>query len=165
MGHSQKDCPDLNTMRPCGVVAANVNIACLERLADVRDQADLQVGSMGLGSGLDDGEETTPTMWRAYKQCTEAWGEDERWLNPKSWADSRYGIYQFDAGPRKLIEVTDRDHPELGIVEINVTRFRDLNFRLISMFPVSMNTDWSCVQEGRFRDQKNYKIWQWTALK
>ena len=33
-GHSQKDCPDLNTMRPCGVVTANVNIARLERLAD-----------------------------------------------------------------------------------------------------------------------------------
>ena len=33
-GHSQKDCPDLNTMRPHGVVTANVNIACLECLAD-----------------------------------------------------------------------------------------------------------------------------------
>ena len=120
---------------------------------------------MVLGSGLDDGEETMPTMRRAYEQCAEAWGKDEQWLNPESRVDSRYGIYQFDAGPGKLVEVTDHDYLELGIVEINVTQFQDPNFRLISMFPVSMNTNRSCVQEGRFRDQKNYKIWQWTALK
>ena len=164
-GHSQKDCPDLNTMRPRGVVTANMNIACLERLVDARDRADLQVGSMVLGSGLDDGEETTPTMRRAYEQCTEAWGKDERWLNPESQADSRYGIYQFVAGPGKLVKVTDHDYLELGIVEIDVTQFRDPNFRLISMFPMSTNTNQSCVREGGFRDRKNYKVWQWTVLK
>ena len=44
LGHSQRDCPELNTLRPPNMRVNNVEIARLERLAKVKDKADLQVG-------------------------------------------------------------------------------------------------------------------------
>jgi len=163
-GHSQRDCPALNTMRPPVVSAGSVNIARLERLAETRDRADLQVGYLALGAETDCDDDTTPAMRRAYELCAETWGKDDGWLDVKSRADSRYGIYQYNTGPGELIEVTDREQTGFGVMEIDVARFDDPDFRLVDMFHTGANTDRSCVREGGFRDQQNYKIWEWPAI-
>jgi len=166
-GHSQRDCPELNTMRPPVVKAGSVGVAHLERFAKARDQADLQVGYMAFASDTEatHGDDATPAMWKAYGQCTEAWGWDVEWLDVKSRVDSRYGIHQYGTDFGEIVEVTNHGQPELGIVEIDATRFDDPDFRIVDMFHVDTNTDRSCIQEGGFRDQQNYKIWEWSTIK
>jgi len=106
----------------------------------------------------------TPAMRRAYEFCAETWGKDDGWLDVESRADSRYSIYQYNTGPGDLMEITDRDQPGLGVMEMDVARFDDPDFRLVDRFHVSANTDRSCVREGGFRDRRHYKIWEWSTI-
>ena len=161
-GHSQKDCPNLNTMRPPAITAGSVNIARLERFADARERADLQVGSVVLDTSDDCDPEATLMMWRARELCMEAWGVDDEWYNLET---RRYGIYQYDTGSGELVEITDRDQPRLGVLEIDASRFRDPDFKLTDVVDSCANTDRSCVREGGFRDRRNYKIWEWSAIR
>jgi len=164
-GHSQRDCPQLNTMRPPVLSAGNVDIARLERLSGARDRADLQVGSVALNGDCNNDWETTPAMRRAYELCAEAWGEDARWIDVESRADSRYLICQYDTGSGGLLEVVDGTQPDLGVMELDVSRLGDPNFKLTDMFGAVANTDRPCVREGGFRDRRNYKIWEWSAIR
>ena len=165
VGHSQRDCPDLNTMRPTTLSAGNVNIARLERLSGARDRADLQVGSIVLDAGDGDDRETTAAMRRAYDLCAEAWGVDVRWLDVETRADSRYRICQYDTGSGELVEVIDSNQPVLGVMEVDISRFDNLNFRLTDLFGTVANTGRPCVREGGFRDRQNYELWRWSAIK
>ena len=76
-GHSQRDCLELNMMRPLKVQVNNVNVAQLERLSKAREKADLQVGHISIVSNGTMEDDATPEMKRAYKLCTAVWGEDE----------------------------------------------------------------------------------------
>ena len=163
VGHSQRDCPDLNTLHPAAVLAGD--IARLERLSGARGQANLQVGSIVLGSGDCADRETTAAMRRAHELCAEAWGADTAWLEVESRADSRYRICQYDTGSGELVEVIDCNQPALGVMEVDVVRFEDPNFRLTDMFGAVANTGQPCVREGGFRDRRKYKIWRWSAIK
>lgn len=100
----------------------------------------------------------------AYQQCAAKWGQDNRWLDPMAGWESKYGIYEYDTGSGKLVEVTIRDRPMLGTLEVSLNRFRDPHFDLTNMFDTVSNTDWSCVQEGGFRDHQNYDRWNWSAI-
>ena len=53
MGHSQRDCPELNMMRPPTVRINAVKVARVEHLSRARDRVDLQVGCVSLNlSGM-----------------------------------------------------------------------------------------------------------------
>ena len=155
-GHSQRDCPELNTLRPPNVRVNNVEIARLERLAKVKDRADLQVGHISLETNDPSEDDATPTMRKVYWQCANIWGSDERWLDPETRHASRYGICQYGTGIGDLVEVTIRDKPEIGTLEIDVTRFDDTDFALTDVLDLQTNADQSCVQVGRFRDREYY---------
>ena len=95
-GHSKRDCPELNTMRPpASISTGSVSIARLERLSDARDKADLLVGSLTLGVEVED-DDATPAMRRAHDLCVQAWGDDDAWSNIESRWDSRYWVHQYD---------------------------------------------------------------------
>ena len=146
----------------------NVEIARLERLAKVKDRADLQVGHISLETNDPSEDNATPTMRKVYWQCANIWGSDERWLDPETRHASRYGIYQYGTGIGDLVEVTIRDKPEIGTLEIDVTRFDDTDFALTDVLDLQTNADQSCVQVGGFRDReyyrKEYNQRRWPAL-
>ena len=166
-GHSQRDCPELNTMRPPNVRVNNVNVARLERLSRAREKADLQVGHISM---IPDGaieEDATPEMKRAYERCAAAWGEDERWLDPETRCNSKYGIHQYGTGVGDLIEIQLRDVPGVPVLEVDTKRLVDRQFSLTTVLGEA-NTHLVCVREGGFRDRENYRkgynLWKWPAL-
>ena len=161
-GHSQRDSPELNTMRPPMVRMNTVKVMWLEHLSRARDRADLQVGCVLLN--LDESEDNTmPVIRRAYEQCTSKWGSNAHWLDPESRWESKYGIYQYGTGHGDLVQVLVRDLPEFGPLEIDVERFEDPEFDLTDMYNTSANTG-SCVQEGGFQDCKHYNRSKWSAM-
>ena len=161
-GHSQRDCPELNTLRPPRMRVNNVEIARLERLAKAKDKADLQVGHVSLETDTVE-DDATPTMQKVYQQCADIWGSDEKWSNPETRYDSKYRIYQYSTGKGDLVEIRIQDKPEIGTFEIDVERFNDPEFVLTDVLDLQ-NTDQSCVRLGGFRDRRNYDKWKWPAL-
>lgn len=160
-GHSQHDCPELNTMRPPTLRSGNIKMAWLESLSMARDQAALKISCLAIKREISE-DDATPEMQEAYQQCTAKWGEDNRWLNPDTRWESKYGIYQYGTNHRDLIEVVIHGRHELGTLEVDVLRFSDRNFDLTKMLSPGMNT--LCVQESGFRDCQNYDSRKWTAL-
>ena len=146
----------------------NVEIARLERLAKVKDKADLQVGHISLETNDAIEDDATPTMRKVYQQCASIWGSDERWLDPETRHASKYGIYQYGTGIGDLVEVMIWDKPEIGALEIDITHFDDPDFALTDVLDLQTNADQSCVRVGGFRDreyyQKEYNKWRWPAL-
>ena len=161
-GHSQRDCPQLNTMKPPTVRANNIDVARLERLSRAKDKADLQVGHISVKLEQVD-DDATPTMHLVYRQCAAIWGEDERWLDPETRYKSNYGIHQYGTGVGDLVEIVVRDRPEMGPIEVSVHRFNDPDFVLTDLLNLDANAR-PCVHEGGFRDRKTYNIWKWSAL-
>ena len=112
-------------MRPPNVRVNNVNVARLERLSRAREKADLQVGHISM---IPDGaieDDATPEMKRAYERCAAAWGEDERWLDPETRCNSKYGIHQYGTGVGDLIEIQLRDVPGVPVLEVDTKRLVD----------------------------------------
>ena len=165
LGHSQRDCPKLNTLKPPTVRANNVSIARLERISKKKDKVDLQVGSvlleLGIVSDEDEPNDSTPEMRRAYESCATAWGRDLRWLYPETHWESKYRIYQYGVQGGELVEIVVDDSPGVGTLEIDVNHLRDPDFEVSDMVGANSNNVPPCVREGGFRDRKNYKIWEW----
>ena len=167
-GHSQRDCPELNTLRPPNVRVNNVEIARLKRLARVKDKADLQVGHILLETNDPSEDDATPTMWKVYWQCANIWGSNERWLDPETRHASKYRIYQYGTGIGDLVEIMIQGMPEIGTLEIDITRFDDPDFVLTDVLDLQTNADQSCVRVGGFRDReyyrKEYDKGRWPAM-
>jgi hypothetical protein len=163
-GHMQKDCPKLSSMRPPHLRTNNINIARLERLSNEKEKADLQVGRLSLFTSEGFEDDTTPAMRRAYELCASTWGDDDRWSDPETRHEGRYRISQFDVGHGELVEIIDGERPGSHVLEVDVERFSNPEFSLTDMFATNANTERSSVREGGFRDQRNYRIWGWTAL-
>ena len=165
-GHDQRNCPKLHSLRrptASAVHVGNVEIARLGRLSRSGTAPDVRVGAMHLSS---EGEcdDATVDMWRAYELCAMEWGGDDRWLDIETRSKSRYTIYQYEVGSGLLVEVSDRQQPGMGILEICVTRLADPDFRLLDLYDPLANTGRSCVREGGYRNRKKYEVWEWTAL-
>ena len=64
-----------------------------------------------------------------------------------------------------MVEVIVRDQPGLGAMEFDVERFASPNFKFTDMCGTVTNTGRPCVQEGGFRDRRNYEIWRWSTIK
>ena len=164
VGHDQRNCPRLNSMKRPMMKAGNIEIARMERLSNVREPADIRVNSMLLDlEGEHD--DATAAMRRAYELCAVEWGTDDRWLDVRTRATSRYGIYQYDTGFGDLVEIVDRAQPGVGTLEIEVNRFADPNFRLADVHALDANTGLTCIREGGYRNRREYEIWEWSALK
>ena len=163
-GHSQRDCPELNTMRPPVVRSNRVEIARLERLSKNRDRADLQVGSVVLQPGIAE-DDSTLVMRLTYQRCASRWMPDGHWLNPESRWASLYGIDEYGTGQGRLIVLSWREHPEWGTLEFEVAWFRNVDFDPTDMIGLGANTDRLCVWEGGFRNRNTYDKWSWSALK
>jgi hypothetical protein len=113
-GHSQRDCPEFNTMKPPTVRMNHIELARLERTSKVKDKADLRVGCASFFSSDDD---ATISMWRAYQMCASRWGADDRWLDFKTRWESKYSIYQYETGHGDIIEVIVEGMKGLGTLE------------------------------------------------
>ena len=122
-GHDQRNCPKLHAMRRPAIHAGNIDIARLERLSNRKNEADLRVNAMAfdLEGAI---SEDTDAVRQAYELRAVEWGRDDRWLDPETRAESRYGIYQFDTGTGMLVEIFDELQPEIGTLEVAATRFR-----------------------------------------
>jgi len=153
--HDQRNCPKLHSMRRPAMGVGSV----------------VFVGMIGTTTGQDDAEgasnnpEATGPECRAYELCAMEWGDDERWQNAETRATSRYGIHQYDTGSGDLVEIFDMSQPGIGTLEVESSRFADPNFRLADVHALDANTDISCIREGGYRNRRDYKIWEWLALK
>ncbi|KAF9789345.1 hypothetical protein BJ322DRAFT_1105211 [Thelephora terrestris] len=164
VGHSQRDCPELNMMRPPAIRANNVNIARLERLAKTRGKADLQMGHISMVGNDEVVDDLTPAMHKVYKWCAATWGEDNRWLDPATRYQSKYGIYQYGTRAGDVMEIILYDEPGVRPFEVDVSRFINPELCLADMLGAKANTTPACVREGGFRDNGKYDTWKWPAL-
>ena len=165
-GHDQRNCPKLHSMRRPAANAARIEAARSERVSGPRGAPDVRVNAMAFipeNDVLQD--DATDSMRRAYELCTLEWGSDERWLDVETRAEGRYGIYQYETGPGDVVEIRDRQRPEVGTLEVDSRRFLDPNFRLSDVHALNANANLSCSQEGGYRNRRTYQIWEWPALK
>ena len=64
-----------------------------------------------------------------------------------------------------MVETVVDDAPEVGTLEIDVNRLKDPDFSVVDMVNINSNNVRPCVWEGGFQDRRNYKIWEWSAIK
>ena len=65
-----------------------------------------------------------------------------------------------------VVEIFDVLRPGVGTLEVESSRFEDSSFRLADVHALEANSDISqCIREGGYRNRRNYKIWEWPALK
>ena len=163
--HDQRNCPKLHSMRRPAVNATRIEAARQEQVSGTRGTPEIRLNVMALLPEADIlRDDTTSSMQRAYELCTLEWGPDDRWLDVETRPDGRYRIYQYETGSRDLVEVSDSQRLEVGVLEIDSQRFLDPNFRLSHVHATGANDDLSCIWEGGYRHRSTYQIWEWSAL-
>ena len=145
-GHDQRNCPRLHSARRPTASSANIRVSSV---------------SFDAEGATDD---TTGFERRAYELCAAEWGDDRRWLDIATRATSRYGVHQYSTGWGDLVEIFDSRQPEVGVLEVAVSRLGDPSFRLSEVHSLKANTNLMCIREGGYRDRKLYRPWGWTAL-
>ena len=164
-GHDQRNCPKLHSMQRPAVNTARVEAARQERVSGTRGTPEIRLNAMAFSPGTDIlRDDTTSAMQRAYELCTLEWGPDDRWLDIETRPDGWYRIHQYETGSGDLVEVSDSQRPEVGVLEIDSQRFLDPNFRLSHVHATGANDDLSCIREGGYRNRSTYRIWEWSAL-
>ena len=87
-------------------------------------------------------------MLRAYELCALEWGPDSSWIDPEPRVTCQYRIYQYETEAGDLVEIYDELQPDIGVIEVSVSRLSNPDFRLSDVYMSDANTDKSCVQEG-----------------
>ena len=171
-GHSQRDCPKLNTyVRRPTANAASIEDARKERLTRIKGSDEIHVGLLGIRSFTEEIDDVTDAERRAYDLCALEWGPDERWLRPWTRVDSHYMIYQYETIAGEIIEIRDERHPEMGALDIAASRLDDPEFRLSDVYLANANTGSACIQKGGWylwtryqRRRHQYKKWEWSGI-
>ena len=98
VGHEQRNCPKLNSMRPPkpAVKTGSISIAKIEKLAERKEKADLYVGSISMVADdpiAEQLKEFEELEFKIHRMCETAWGEDPLWYNEETRPDCKYSIH------------------------------------------------------------------------
>ena len=162
-GHDQRNCPKLRSAKRPTVSAATIDAARRERVASSSNSPSIRVNAI-LFDVEGEVDNVSETELRAYSSCANEWGTDIQWLDPWTLADGRHSIDRYGTDAGDLVEIRDNRQPEMGVLEIAASRFWDPNFSLADIHLPEANTDLSCIREGRYRNLRDYKVWEWSVL-
>lgn len=166
VGHEQRNCPKLNSMRPPkpAIKAGAINLSKMDKLAEKVGKADIYVGHISM-EGSDEITcelaELEEIEFRVHKLCEQAWGEDPLWYNEEMRPECKWSVGADDQ------EITVWDFVSGENRTFSREVINDPNFNIAEIFsePVA-NRAPAPVREGGYPliENEKYDRWEWPAM-
>ena len=97
IGHKQRNCPKLQSMKPPKqtVNTGSIRFAKMEKLVEQKEQANVYLRNITMtGSDpiSDKLKEFKELKFKIHRLCKEAWGEDPLWYHEETHFNCKYGV-------------------------------------------------------------------------